>query len=161
MKKFKVLLTALLCASVMFVGCSKDDDENGENGDSGVVILPKKVARVIRTETGNGSFSKDTTLYVYDAEGRLSKTIKLSSYKDDDVTDIIYASNKITMKDNYSTDIIELENGRATKVIYDEGESFWESRYSYSNNYISKINDGDEDEKDEYIFTVTIILPFS
>ena len=159
MKKFNVLFTALLCASVMFVGCSDDDDnENGGNGEgagnggSGVIVKPKKVVQVIETYTredgGNTGSSKDTTLYAYDAEGRLSKITELSGdlSNREDVSNITYASDKITITDvpNSSTDvstpsIIELKDGRAIKTTSNSTNYSSEVAYSYSGKYISEI----------------------
>ena len=159
MKKFNVLFTALLCASVMFVGCSDDDDnENGGNGEgagnggSGVIVKPKKVVKMIETSTwedgGNTGSSKDTTLYAYDAEGRLSKITKLSGdlSNREDVSNITYASDKIIITDvpNSSTDvstpsIIELKDGRAIKTTSNGTDYSREVAYSYSGKYISEM----------------------
>ena len=168
MKKFNVLTTVLLCASVMFVGCSEKEvnDINGSqvncgpgNGGSGVVVKPKKVSQVIETtiweSDGNTSSSKDTIIYEYNAEGQLSKITEFTRGAEL-ISNITYASDKITIKNTITSStedsslmVIELKDNRAIKMKAEarevDGSNIYqynrEVTYSYSGNYVSKMID--------------------
>ena len=155
MKKFNVLFTALLCASVMFVGCSEDEETDGNgngagNGGSGVIVKSKKVSRVIKTVSEGIYADTDTTDYAYDGEGRLSKITSSN-----DVNTITYASDKITIKDDNRIETIELKNGRASMCSIDDTQETEQTTYSYSGNYISEqVVKYDATDTDKNIFSI-------
>lgn len=144
MRKFYFILTVLFCAA-LFTSCTDDDKDDeggngqgGENGGSGVVILPKKVTKIILTESGS---EEETWHYTYDDKDRVS-TIT-TTYRDNPsgiVKKITYTDSKITIaQENNEPMEIKLENGRAVSSSEYEGENYnTQGTYSYSDNYLSK-----------------------
>lgn len=144
MRKFYFILTALFCAA-LFTSCTDDDKDDeggngqgGENGGSGVVILPKKVTKIILTESGS---EEETWHYTYDDKDRVS-TIT-TTYRDNPsgiVKKITYTDSKITIaQENNEPMEIKLENGLAVSSSEYEGANYnTQGTYIYSDNYLSK-----------------------
>lgn len=168
MRKFYFILMALFCTT-LFMGCDKDDDDdngNGQgagNGGSGVVVLAKKISKIVSSHNGT---PETTYLYAYDGPGRLTKITK--TYRgstDEDVTNITYGDNKITLtsKDN-EVSVITLKDGRATSFVdYDGSDYRSEYAYTYAGKYLSKAvckdfqknnTTWEEDGSDESTYTV-------
>lgn len=146
---------ALLCSIALFTGCSDDDGDdkgNGQgagNGGSGVEVVNKKISKIVSTLNG----SQGTTyLYAYDGNGRLTKITEASKGStSDDVTNITYGNNKITLTINENeSSVITLKDGKATSFVDYDGSNYRsEYAYTYSGNYLSKTVCKDFEKKNE------------
>lgn len=144
MRKFYFILTALFCAA-LFTSCTDDDKDDeggngqgGENGGSGVVILPKKVTKIVLTESGS---EEETWHCTYDDKDRVSTiTTTYRGNPSGIVKKITYTDSKITITEENNVPMeIKLENGRAVSSSEYEGVNYnTQGTYSYSDNYLSK-----------------------
>lgn len=143
MRKFYFILMVLFCTT-LFMGCDKDDDDdngNGQgagNGGSGVVVLAKKISKIVSSHNGTPG---TTYFYAYDGNGRLTKiTETYQGSTSEDVTNITYGDNKITLTSNgKEASVITLKDGRATSFLdYDGSDYRSEYTYTYAGKYLSK-----------------------
>ncbi|MCM1301775.1 MAG: hypothetical protein NC250_01400 [Alistipes senegalensis] len=116
---------------------------------SEIAILPKKLVKIVDVDGGSLE-------YTYDNDGRLSK---INRDGGDEVSEIEYTANKITVTDDYGQMTIQLDNGRATKCVekYTD-DNLEETNYSYgSNGYLSGfVYTSTGPEEDAYKGTLTI-----
>lgn len=107
MRKIFMLLVA--CVAMVFVSCSKDDEDNGTllGGNKG-----RLVSRIIDTEDSGIYF--DYT-YEYDKQGRLTKVFtSTNEHKNSDYTIIYTYTNNIVTAQNYDA------KGKLDEVVITE-----------------------------------------
>lgn len=140
-------MMAAFCATTMFTACSDDDDNdfegNGEgagNGGSGVIVQPKKVAKIISYEDG---LVEETYLFSYDSEGKLNKVItKYGSgeYANEYEKTYTYSSDKIIIKEGDEESVIQMKDGKAISYSEKEGTDYeYNYSFTYSGNYLYQV----------------------
>lgn len=138
---------AAFCATTMFTACSDDDDNdfegNGEgagNGGSGVIVQPKKVAKIISYEDGQ---IQDTYLFSYDSEGKLNKVInKYGSGENvyEEEKTYTYSSDKIIIKEGDEETVIQMKDGKAISYSEKDGSNYeYNYSFTYSGNYLYQV----------------------
>lgn len=147
MRKFFLCMMAAFCATTMFTACSDDDgndfEGNGEgagNGGSGVIVQPKKVAKIISYEDG---LVEETYLFSYDSEGKLNKVItKYGSgeYANEYEKTYTYSSDKIIIKEGDEETVIQMKDGKAISYSEKEGTDYeYNYSFTYSGNYLYQV----------------------
>lgn len=134
MKLMKMIGMAMMATALCmpFTSCGGSDDDDNDGGSS--IVNSGKKLKSITCSDGSSSSTK----YVYGAEGYLANAT--TSYGDK--LGCTWGESQVTFKDNYSTTVCTLTNGKITKAKDSDNGT---CTLSYDGNYLIYVQEGDGD----------------